>query len=509
MNFLHEIPTKFIDPVAFNIGRDVRWYAILILLGILVAFWAGIREGKKIGIFSDFIFYNVVICVPLSIIGARIWYIIFNIDQFTTSGSFDWAMAAGANGGLSGLGIQGGVITAIIYVIFVTRKAHINTYKMFDILAPGFLIGQIFGRWGNFCNHELYGKAVKNVDLFYKMLPDFIANNMYIQAGDLPGIVAGWYHPMFLYESLGNLLGLIIILVARRKFKKLKLGDMIGFYLVWYGIVRSITESFRNINETLLFPGTTIKASIVTSIFFIVIGITFLIVKRFKGPQDYYLDVIKEVKDNKFDTIIFSFADTLVNTKDLIRHSVILTVNTLMPTRKLTEIEINRFLYEKPKLAFKKITKNKILQEELYKTYLKNYNENESSDIKLVRGIRETLDLLKRKKYNMTIVTKTSTKNLISALEKLKLTKYFNIVYAYEDLENGDINSGINAAKVEFNSRRTIYISAKYEEAKLVKGKSISFALVDDNIKNLPHEENDPVDFYLSSLPEIKRVLVE
>lgn len=509
MNFLHAIPTKFIDPVAFNIGRDVRWYAVLILVGILVAFWAGIREGRKIGIFSDFIFYSVIIAVPLSIIGARIWYIIFNIDQFTRSGSFDFSLAIGAKDGLSGLAIQGGVITAIIYMIVATRKAHINTYKLFDIVAPGFLIGQIFGRWGNFFNHELYGKAVTNVDLFYKLLPDFIANNMYIQANDLPGITAGWYHPMFLYESMGNLLGLIIILVARRKFKKLKLGDLIGFYLIWYGIVRSITESFRNINETLLFKGTNIKVSIVMSIIFIIVGLGFLIIKRFKGPQDYYQDVMKEVEANKFDTVVFSFSGTLVNTDALIRHCAILATNKLLPSKSLTELEINRFLYEKPQDAFSKITDNEILQKELFKSYVSFYEENEAEKLKLVRGVRETLDLLKKRKYNITIVTKTNTTNLMSALEKLRLKKYFNIVYSYEDLINGDILSGVKKAQEEFNSKRILFVTSNYNDAKNIELPNVSTSLISENVKDLPQEEKDPVDFYLGSLPEIKRVLVE
>lgn len=510
MNFLYEIPTKFIDPVAFTIGSsEVRWYAVFILTGIIVALWAAINEGKKIGIFSDFIFYNVVICVPLSIIGARIWYIIFNMSDFTSTGSFDWGRAIGLNGGLSGLAIQGGVIVAIIYVLFATRHAKISSYKLFDVLAPGLLIGQIFGRWGNFCNHELYGPLVKNVDLFYKWLPNFIADNMYIQNSSLlPGLSAGWYQPMFLYESLGNLLGLVIILIARRKLKQLRLGDLIGFYLIWYGIVRSITETFRNAGETLLFPGTNIKASILTSIVFIVGGLSFLVIKRFKGKQDFYLDVVKEVADNKFDTVIFSFDGVIVDRTEIISYSVLTTLSELAPNKLLTTKERDQFFIDNPENAFKNITSDNLLLDKFKQKYREVY-ESAVSKQKLLGGVKETIQLLYKRKYNLTILTKVDTKSVLSVLENLHIKKYFNIIYTSEDLKDNNLINGIDSAVKEFNSKKAIYISSIYEERKIAKKAGVSFAIISNDVKNLPEAEDKENNYYIDSLPEIKRILVE
>ncbi|MDD2492360.1 MAG: prolipoprotein diacylglyceryl transferase [Bacilli bacterium] len=284
----------WIDPIAFEIGNlEVRWYGILIVTGVLLALFMGLREGKKIGIDEDFIYTGLIICLPLAMIGARIWYVLFNL------GSFDsFAEVIGLKGGFSGLAIQGGVIVAIIFVLIYCHKKKVSPYRLFDILAPGLLIGQIVGRWGNFCNHELYGQMIEDVALFQKILPDFITNNMYISGGYLlPGLTAGYYHPMFLYESSLNFVGLIIILILRRKSKRLESGDFLGFYLIWYGIVRTITESFRHEGEVLLLGN--IRISVVMSIVFIIGGILFLIFKRLKGQRVLYQDLIIPDQEKK------------------------------------------------------------------------------------------------------------------------------------------------------------------------------------------------------------------
>ena len=211
----------------------IRLYAICIMIGILLAVVMGIKEGKKLGISSDFIYTGVLIIVPLCIIGARLWYVLFNLDEgwtFTKILGLD-------GGGLSGLAIQGGIIVAVISVIVYCKKGKVSVFRVFDILAPGLLIGQACGRWGNFFNKELYGPVVENVELFEFIFPKFISDNMFIDGA--------LRHPVFLYESLLNVVGIVIIFVIRRKLKQLESGDILGFYLVWYGLVRVLTESLR------------------------------------------------------------------------------------------------------------------------------------------------------------------------------------------------------------------------------------------------------------------------
>ena len=195
-------------------GLTIHWYAVCILIGIVLAVVAGVREGKKIGIPSDYIYTGLVIVLPCAIIGARLWYVLFNLSHFH---SFMEVIGFNSNGqfvGLSGLAIQGGVLASLIAIYLYCRFRKISLYRILDVVAPGFLIGQICGRWGNFFNHELYGPKVVNTDLFEALLPSFITENMRIPEN------GPYYHPTFLYESLLNLLGLIVMFVLRRKSKK-------------------------------------------------------------------------------------------------------------------------------------------------------------------------------------------------------------------------------------------------------------------------------------------------
>ncbi len=175
----------------------IRLYALCILLGIIVGVYMMIKEGKRLGIYSDFIYYGVIITVPLAIVGARLWYVLFNLDEGWT-----FSKIIGLDGGLAGLAIQGGVIVAMIVIYFWCRHKNMALYKVIDIVAPALLIAQVFGRWGNFFNKELYGPEIKNVTLFKALLPRFITDNMYI--------LGKYRHPTFLYEGSLNLLGAII-----------------------------------------------------------------------------------------------------------------------------------------------------------------------------------------------------------------------------------------------------------------------------------------------------------
>ena len=158
---------NYIDPSFSIFGLEIHWYAVCILLGVLFAVLAGVREGKKIGIPSEYIYTGVVIVLPCSILGARIWWDLFNLDKIH---SFVDVIAIWDGG----LAIQGGILAALLSIFIYCRVRKFSFYRILDVVAPGFLIGQIFGRWGNFCNHELYGPVVKNVELFKNLLPNFI-----------------------------------------------------------------------------------------------------------------------------------------------------------------------------------------------------------------------------------------------------------------------------------------------------------------------------------------------
>lgn len=489
-----------IDPVAF---LGIRWYAIFILIGIIIAVYMGIREGKKLGIYSDFIYWGVIFCVPLSIIGARVWYVLFNLKDFDSFAE----MIGFKNGGfeLSGLAIQGGVMVAIVFVYFWSKKKNIKIYRVFDILAPGLFVGQILGRWGNFFNQELYGPVVENVSLFKKLLPSFITENMFIN---------GYYrHPTFLYESLLNLCGLIIILVCRRKFKKMQSGDTLGFYLFWYGSVRIFTEVLRMSGQKgdpmMLGP---IPVSILVSVLFIIAGITFLVLKRFFGPKEYYQDILEEVKSEKVDCILFDLDGTLLNTQPLINASFIYTFSHYFPEHELTDEELESFFGPTLKYTFSRFCDDEEKISEMIEYYRAFNKANHDSYVKPFDGCRDVIRLLHKKGYKLGIVSSKKKEVVLMGTNLAKITDYFDVIITEDDVNVAKPSpEGINKAlEIIFNGQecRAIYVGDHPNDIKAGKNASVKTCAAMYSKKADELEEENP-DYMIYSLNDIIKILNE
>lgn len=208
-----------INRVAFSVfGKDIFWYALIILTGFILGVIFVLRDAKKQGINTDNIFDIAFWGLIVSIICARLYYVIFDPDCLNGNILNVLKIWEG------GLAIYGGLIGAVCCTLFYCRIKKLPILKIFDLCAPGLLIGQIVGRWGNFVNAEVYGVATS------------LPWRMTINGGE--GV-----HPLFLYESLWNLLGFIIILTFR-KYKK-KDGQIFFFYCLWYGVGRLFLEGMR------------------------------------------------------------------------------------------------------------------------------------------------------------------------------------------------------------------------------------------------------------------------
>ena len=299
-----------LSPVFLEIGNfSWQMYSVMIMLGMVIAVVLGLLEGKKIGISSDVIIDGVLIIVPLSIVGTRLWYVIFEFGNtywpiFQDSGFLAglWSVINITDGGLA---IHGGFITAFISAYFYTKKKGVSLFGGFDLMAPGFLIAQAMGRWGNFFNQEAHGGVIggtgTNGEILSTLdeqraflsetlrLPDFITNQMYLVGPD--GL--NYYHPTFLYESVWNVLGFILMLVLRRT-KFLRQGELLPVYLVWYSLGRYFIEGMRT--DSLYFGNSNIRTAQVISIVMILGGIALfvLIRKVFNTPK--YADVITDVE---------------------------------------------------------------------------------------------------------------------------------------------------------------------------------------------------------------------
>jgi len=247
--------------VAFNIfGFNVYYYSLCILLGVIVAYILITREGKKQGLpkefISDLIFYTLII----GILGARVYYCVFNLDYYLANPS---EILKIYNGGLA---IHGGVIAGLIFVYFYTKKKNVSFIKILDIVAPAVIIAQSFGRWGNFFNQEAHGGITTYQNMH---IPEFIINGMHIEGK--------YYYPTFFFESIWCLIGFIILMILRKN-KNIKLGMQIGFYFIWYGIGRFFIESLRT--DSLMFFN--LKIAQIVSLIGIIIGIIIVVTNRNK-----------------------------------------------------------------------------------------------------------------------------------------------------------------------------------------------------------------------------------
>lgn len=254
-----------INRVAFELfGLQIYWYAIIIVSGIALALWMSNREAVRVGLKEDDMTNFILWALPIAIIGARLYYILFDLEPYLADPIQIFNTRSG------GLAIYGGLIAAVIVLIVYTRHNFIDPWLFLDVVAPGVMLGQAMGRWGNFTNHEAYGGETTRQFLESLHLPQFIINNMYIDGA--------FRQPTFFYESMWSLLGLILILIIRKKVA-VKRGELFLGYVTWYSFGRFFVEGMRT--DSLYFFGG-LRVSQVLSLVLFVGGIVLLYYRRKK-----------------------------------------------------------------------------------------------------------------------------------------------------------------------------------------------------------------------------------
>ena len=277
-----------LNRVAFSVfGHNIYWYGVIIALGFLLAVIFGLWKAPRLSMDPDVITDAIFVVMPSAIVGARIYYVIFNPSVcFDSSGSFSLLrMIAFWDGGLA---IYGGVIATVISALIFCKVRKVSFWSGMDVTAYGLLIGQMIGRWGNFVNVECYGGVTT---LPWRMCSVSIANelwrdNLLESEAAYQGVLDGTLgvHPAFFYESMWNLLGFILLLVLLKKGRKFN-GQMFLSYVIWYGLGRTVIEGMRT--DSLYFFGTGIRSSQMVGIVSALVGIA-LFVFRLKtaGPAD-------------------------------------------------------------------------------------------------------------------------------------------------------------------------------------------------------------------------------
>ena len=238
MSAMKDMPVSFpglfgdwelnIDPVAIHIGHGIYWYGIILAIAMLAGLYLCMKQAKHYGLTEDNVMDMVLWAVPCCIIGARLYYVLFNLELYRrTDGSLDWgAMVRIWDGGLA---IYGTVIVGVIVALIYTKRHKIPFFAMGDLAVMGLLLGQIIGRWANFINREAFGTETTLPWRMKLWLTSFYSVEV---------------HPTFLYESLWNLVGLLLILFIVSKGRRFD-GENTWFYFLWYGLGRSWIEGLR------------------------------------------------------------------------------------------------------------------------------------------------------------------------------------------------------------------------------------------------------------------------
>ncbi|HEY7451059.1 MAG TPA: prolipoprotein diacylglyceryl transferase [Candidatus Limnocylindria bacterium] len=262
----------FVDPVAFRIGPiSIHWYGIIFAIAAVAAAFVATREARRRGEDADRVWTMLLVAAIGGIIGSRLYHVIHEWDLYSQRPELIpqvW---------LGGLGIPGGVAGGLIALAAYTRIQGLKFWRWIDIAAPAMLLAQAIGRWGNFVNQELYGPPTSlpwgiPIDGDHRVPP-------WTDLDQYP-VGSTFFHPLFLYESLLNLLGMFVLLfIGRRYARRLYDGDIAMMYFIWYGTVRTVLEGFRTGNW--LVGG--VPTAVLIGITVAVVGAVVIIVRHAKG----------------------------------------------------------------------------------------------------------------------------------------------------------------------------------------------------------------------------------
>ena len=246
------------DPIAIHIGHGIYWYGIILACAMLAGLFLCMKQAKRFGLTEDNVLDLVLWAVPCCILGSRIYYVIFYLDLYRNAdGSLDWGRIIAIWDG--GLAIYGTVIAGVIVVLIFTKVKKLRFAAMTDLAVMGLLLGQIIGRWANFINREAFGGLT---DLPWRMRL-WVSASQYIEV-----------HPTFLYESLWNLVGLLLMLFVVTKGRRFD-GENTWFYFLWYGLGRAWIEGLRTDSLYLFdwtFMGQPIRVSQALSLVMVVVA---------------------------------------------------------------------------------------------------------------------------------------------------------------------------------------------------------------------------------------------
>ncbi len=273
------IKINHLDRVAFTIfGIDVYWYGIIIATGMLLGMIVTLKEAKRTNQDTNFYLDTVIISAIISILCARLYYVIFSWDYFKNHLNEIFSIRNG------GIAIYGAIIGAVLSASIICKIRKKNFFKVADTFSFALLIGQIIGRWGNFVNREAFGGYTDSL-FAMRYIKDQVSNiskDVLDKVVNVNGVEYIQVHPTFLYESLWNI-GVLILVFIFRKRKKFE-GQLMAIYFIGYGIGRFWIEGMRT--DSLMIASTNLRVSQVLSIILVLVFTIYLIINLIKAKKN-------------------------------------------------------------------------------------------------------------------------------------------------------------------------------------------------------------------------------
>ena len=290
-----------VNDTAFTIGTfEVKWYGILICAAVILCISLALHACEKHGIQQDDLLDYILFAIPSAIIGARVYYVLFNLDNYKD----DWKSIFDYWEG--GLAVYGGVIAALLAAFFVALYKKQSFIKIAGFAAPYIILGQAIGRWGNFFNKDAFvGPTTLPWGMTGNEIQEFVA---YQTRSGVPGYELGsLVHPTFFYESLWCLLVFLFMMIYRRKWEKTE-GEGLCLYMILYGIERAIVEGLRT--DSLYIGHTSIRVSQLLSGILIIAGIALFIDVRRKWRNTQYENADPSMGSGGLETVVEKMKNT-------------------------------------------------------------------------------------------------------------------------------------------------------------------------------------------------------
>jgi len=399
----------FPDPqtfLAFKLGSlsfSIRWYAVLIMTGALLAYYVSRKDVRKAryidGEFFDSFF---VYTLWAGIIGARIWFCVFYNFSYYLSDPIEIIRVWDG-----GLAIQGGIVFGAVFACWYAKKNRYSFLKLLDIALPNVLIGQGIGRWGNFVNKECHGGEVS--EEFFNGILSFLKDGMYINGH--------YYEPLFFYESLLCLFGWALIHFVLKKYQN-KRGDLAYAYLMWYGVIRFFIEGRRT--DSLYFGN--FKMAQLTSIAFLIIGLL--------GYFGAFQKLLMKYKP----PVIFDFDGTLVDTTKSIEEGYRYLFKKYSSEDKFSDEIRNEIIGPALRDLFPKYFPG-VDYDTLYKDYHARQVEVAVKSNHPLPNCEQVLKTLHEQGYKVGIISTRSNEGIREILNTFDLEKYVDDVCGLKDVE--------------------------------------------------------------------------